>query len=105
MDALSKELQDFLIRAGKNPKSVGDKMLTYTRDILRLLYSSDEKIILEYYGLFGESVHTINELAAEYHTTPDVMQQGIEACLRKLAVSPEWVSIKPMTKLKAIKLK
>lgn len=105
MDNLSKELQDYLIRLGKDEEKFGSKLAGYTRQLINMLYSSDAQIIEEYYGLFGNEPHPLDELAAKYKTTPEVMLQGIEACLRKIAVSPEWQQIKPLTKLRAIKLK
>lgn len=105
MDDLSKELQDYLIRLGKDEKSVGEKLAGYTRQLINILYSSDARILEEYYGLFGNEPQSLNQLSARYKTTPDIMEKGIEACLRKIAVSPEWQQIKPMTKLRAIKLK
>lgn len=105
MDDLSKELQDYLIRLGKDEKSVGEKLAGYTRQLINMLYSSDARILEECYGLFGNEPQSLDQLSARYKTTPDIMEKGIEACLRKIAVSPEWQQIKPMTKLRAIKLK
>ena len=105
MDDLSKELQDYLIRLGKDEKSVGEKLAGYTRQLINILYSSDARILEEYYGLFGNEPQSLDQLSARYKTTPDIMEKGIEACLRKIAVAPEWQQIKPMTKLRAIKLK
>ena len=105
MDDLSKELQDYLIRLGKDEQSVGEKLAGYTRQLINILYSSDARILEEYYGLFGNEPQSLDQLSARYKTTPDIMEKGIEACLRKIAVSPEWQQIKPMTKLRAIKLK
>lgn len=105
MDDLSKELQDYLIRLGKDEKSVGKKLAGYTRQLINILYSSDARILEEYYGLFGNEPQSLDQISARYKTTPDIMEKGIEACLRKIAVSPEWQQIKPMTKLRAIKLK
>lgn len=105
MDNLSKELEDFLIRLGKDEKGVGERLASYTRQLLNLLYSSDAQIIEEYYGLFGKEPHTVDELATRYHTTSEAITKGIAMCLRKIAITPEWQSMKPLTKLRAIKLK
>ena len=105
MDSLSKELQDFLIRLGKDEKGVGDKLAGYTRQLINMLYSTDAQIIEEYYGFFGNEPHRLEDLAHKYKTTQELMQQGIEACLRKIAVSPEWQQIRPLTKLRAIKIR
>lgn len=105
MDSLSSELQDFLIRLGKDEKGVGEKLSGYTRQLINMLYSTDAQIVESYYGLFGNEPHTPEQLAAQYHTSPEMISKGIEACLRKIAVSPEWQQIKPLTKLRRIKLK
>ena len=105
MDDLSKELQDFLISMGKDEKRFGERLTGYTRQIINMLYSTDAQILEEYYGLFGQEPHWLDDLAHRYKVSPEIMQQGIEACLRKIAVSPEWQQIKPLTKLKAIRIK
>ncbi len=105
MDSLSQELQDFLVRLGKDEKGVGERLAGYMQKLVNMLYSTDAQIIEEYYGLFGNEPHTLDDLARRYKTSTDKLRQGIEACLRKIAVSPEWQQIKPMTKLRAIKLK
>lgn len=104
MDSLSKELQDFLIRLGKDEKGVGERLAGYTRQLINMLYSTDAQIIEEYYGLFGNEPHPLESLAHKYKTSPEIMMDGIEACLRRIAVSPEWQQIKPLTKLRTIKL-
>ena len=105
MDNLSIELQEFLIRLGMDEKAIGDRLAGYMRELINMLYSSDARIIEEYYGLFGNEPHTIEQLASRYNASPEALKKGIEACLRKIAISPEWQQIRPLTKLRAIKLK
>ena len=69
MDDLSKELQDYLIRLGKDEKSVGEKLAGYTRQLINILYSSDARILEEYYGLFGNEPQSLDQLSARYKTT------------------------------------
>ena len=64
-----------------------------------------EKNNQEYDASQIQEPHRLDDLAHRYKVSPEIMQQGIEACLRKIAVSPEWQQIKPLTKLKAIRIK
>lgn len=105
MDQLSKELEDYLIRLHKEPNGIGDKMVTYTERLLNLLNVKDAELLEQYYGILGFNAYPIEELAHRNGTTPDVIIKGIEVCLRKLAVTPEWQMMKPMGRLRAIKLK
>ena len=45
MDALSQELQDFLIRLGRNPGCVSEKVEHYVRHIMHLVYADDEDML------------------------------------------------------------
>ena len=42
MDALSQELQDFLIRLGREPGCVSEKVEHYIRHIMHLVYADEE---------------------------------------------------------------
>jgi len=94
MDALSSELQDFLIRLGKDPESVSHKMEHYTEHLLRLLHSDEEELLKEYYGLFGHDVRPLDFLASKRGISPDRLATIIEMCLRRIAVTPEWQMIR-----------
>ncbi|MDD6542519.1 MAG: hypothetical protein PUF32_09485 [Prevotella sp.] len=94
MDALSSELQRFLIHMGKASHLIDPKTEGYVRSLLKLLTVADEQVLTQYYGLFGSQVQSLDSLAAHYGVTAEVMQQVIETCLRKLAVTPEWQMIK-----------
>lgn len=45
MDALSKELHDFLCRLGEHPEQVSDKLQGYTQALLQLLTPADELLV------------------------------------------------------------
>lgn len=94
MDSLSTELQDFLIRLGQHPETVSEKMEHYVKHLLRLLYPDEERILTDYYGLFGNSVRRAEDLADERGLSLSQLTAIITACLRKLAVTPEWQMIK-----------
>ena len=94
MDALSQELQDFLIRLGQNPGCVSEKVEHYVKHIMHLVYADDEDMLQQYYGLFGNDVKPLEDIASERKVSTGTMLRIIEADLRKMAVSPEWQMVK-----------
>lgn len=96
MDALSEELQDFLIRLGKEPQCVSEKVEHYIKHIMHLVYADDEDMLQQYYGLFGNDVMPLEDIAKERHVSNETMLKIIEANLRKMAVSPEWQMVKQL---------
>ena len=96
MDALSQELQDFLIRLGQNPGCVSEKVEHYVKHIMHLVYADDEDMLQQYYGLFGNDVKPLEDIARERKVSTDTMLRIIEADLRKIAVSPEWQMVKQL---------
>ena len=96
MDALSQELQDFLIRLGQNPGCVSEKVEHYVKHIMHLVYADDEDMLQQYYGLFGNDVKPLEDIARERKVSTDTMLRIIEADLRKMAVSPEWQMVKQL---------
>lgn len=96
MDALSQELQDFLIRLGREPGCVSEKVEHYIRHIMHLVYADDEDMLQQYYGLFGNSVKPLDDIAGERRVNRETMLKIIEANLRKMAVSPEWQMVKQL---------
>ncbi len=105
MDALCNELQEFLIRQGKHPEQVGDKLKGYTMALLRLLTPADELLLKYRYGLFGCAEESTGQLAKRFNTDEDTVEKVVAQCLRKMAITPEWQSIKPLTRLHTIRLK
>lgn len=96
MDALSEELQDFLIRLGKEPQCVSEKVEHYIKHTMHLVYADDEDMLQQYYGLFGNDVMPLEDIARERHVSNETMLKIIEANLRKMAVSPEWQMVKQL---------
>lgn len=62
--------------------------------LLQLLSLPEENILKLYYGLYGNSVRSLSDIAGMCGVTEEQMQQVIERCLRRIAVTPEWQSIK-----------
>ena len=96
MDILSQELQDFLIRLGKEPDCVSEKVEHYIKHIMHLVYADEEDMLQQYYGLFGNDVKPLEDIAKERHVSNETMLKIIEANLRKMAVSPEWQMVKQL---------
>lgn len=105
MDALSKELHDFLCRLGEQPEQVSDKLQGYTQALLRLLTPADELLVKYRYGILGCNKESIPQLATRFNTDKGTVESVLQQCLRKIAITPEWQDIKPLTQLKAIRLK
>lgn len=98
MDALSQELQDFLIRLDKEPHCVSEKVEHYIKHIMHLIYADDEAVLQHYYGLFGNDVKPLEDIAKEHGVSPETMRKIIEANVRRMAVSPEWQMVKQLIK-------
>ncbi len=94
MDAFSQELQNFLILLGQHPDQVSHQKAHYIHHLLQLLSLAEENIMKLYYGLDGNKVRSLSDIAAMCGVTEEQMQQVIERCLRRMAVTPEWQSIK-----------
>jgi len=96
MDALSSEFQTFLIKLGKEPFCVDERVEHYTKHILHLLHSDEERLLTDCYGLFGNDVVEVKDLARERGMSVAQLTQIIETNLRRLAVSPEWQMVKQL---------
>ncbi len=105
MDALSKDLHLCLTQLGVDPKHYGDTMTEYLKRLLHILGPDDEQLVISHYGLFGNQPTPLATLAQTRHTEENALQATLSTCLRKIAITPEWQMLLPMTKLKAIKLK
>lgn len=96
MDIISQELQEFLIRLGKDPECADEKTVHYVKHILHLLSTDDEFAIEMYYGLFGIETHPLDDIASRRSLSTAQMMSVIEAALRKLAITPEWQMVKQL---------
>lgn len=96
MDELSKELEDYLAAYSKAPHFVSEKMGHYTEHLLHLLNPKDEKLLADYYGLYQQPVKSIDQLAFENKTTPNIIVQVMGVLLRRLSVTPEWQMMKSL---------
>ena len=60
-------------------------------------------MLQQYYGLFGNDVKPLADIARERRVSEDTMLKIIEANLRKMAVSPEWQMVKQLISKQADK--
>lgn len=105
MDELSKELHEFLTRLGKHPEQVSNKLQKYTLALFRLLAPADAELLQAHYGLFGIKQLSDNCIATQNQTDVSSVKSTIAQSIRRIAVSPEWQSIKHLTHLKSLKLR
>lgn len=98
MDSVSEELHNFLIRLGQHPDCVSEKIEHYIKHLIRIIPVADEKALKDYYGLFGNPVKPLCDVAHDYKVSEDTILKIIETNLRKIAVSPEWQMIKQVIK-------
>ena len=98
MDALTRSLHSFLVRVGLNPMSLSPQMEHYLEHLLYLLPPEDEEAVTHYYGLFGETQKSLQEIAKDLKLTQEDAMARIDQCVRKLAVTPEWQMMKQTLK-------
>ena len=100
MDALTRSLHSFLVRVGLNPMSLSPQMDHYLEHLLYLLPPEDEEAMTHYYGLFGATRESLQEIAKELELSQEDTMERIDQCVRKLAVTPEWQMMKQILKKK-----
>ena len=94
MDALTKELQSFLVRVHYYPESISHQMSHYVEHLVRLLPPEEEDTLLHYFGILDHEQKALDELAHDADLSAEDMIQQIDKNLRKLAITPEWLLMK-----------
>lgn len=105
MDALCEPLHNFLYRLSEHPEQVDEKLKAYIAALLRLLTPADELLVKYRYGILGCAAENTTALARRFNTDEATVEKVVAQCLRKIAITPEWQEIKPLTRLRAIRLK
>lgn len=90
MDRFSEQFHHFLLLAHGSALLVSKEDLANLSSLLNLVAPADRTILISAYGLFGEAVTTVDDMADKYKIDKDVIGQRIERDLRLIAVSPEW---------------
>ena len=99
MDALTRQLHSFLVRAGLKPTAVSPQTEHYLEHLLYLLPPEDEEAVTHYYGLFGCERLSLQEIAKELELSQEDAMERIDQCVRRLAITPEWQMLKQTQKI------
>ena len=92
MDALSHPLHTYLVTLGY--EGATHEQEHQMEHLLALLEPQDEQMLVSYYGLFDEPRLSLADIAAARHQSPEQALADIERSIRKIAVTPEWQTIK-----------
>ncbi|MCR4603648.1 MAG: hypothetical protein K5683_08995 [Prevotella sp.] len=95
MDVVTKELQTYLVKMAY--EGCTHEQEHQMQHLVALLEPADEEALTHYFGLFGETRLSLYDIAKTRHETPEQTLAAIGKCLRKLAITPEWQTIKPKT--------
>lgn len=90
MDRFSEQFHRFLLLAHGSALLVSKEDMASLSSLLNLVPPADRSVLVAAYGLFGEAVTTVDDMAAKYKVDKDVIRRRIERDLRLIAVSPEW---------------
>lgn len=94
MDAITKELRDFLVKMHYEPGSVSHKMEHYIEHLTHLLPVDEEEDLLHYFGILDHDQLSLDEIAQKRRLSSDAVLSSIDKSLRKLAITPEWEMLK-----------
>lgn len=92
MDALSHSLHSYLVTLAY--QGATHEQEHQMQHLLALLLPEDEQALVSYYGLFGTPRLSLAEIAKARHEAPEDTMAAIDRCIRKIAVTPEWQTIR-----------
>lgn len=90
LDKFSRQLHSYLLLARSSALLVSEADKANLNILLTMLGGLDKDILDAYYGLFGETVKPVEQLALKYRVTQDVLREIISKDLHRLSISPEW---------------
>lgn len=90
LDKLSRQLHSYLLLAHSSALLVSEADKANLNILLTMLGGLDKDILDAYYGLFGETVKPVEQLALKYRVTQDALREIISKDLHRLSISPEW---------------
>lgn len=90
LDKFSRQLHSYLLLAHSSALLVSEADKANLNILLTMLGGLDKDILDAYYGLFGETVKPVEQLALKYRVTQDVLREIISKDLHRLSISPEW---------------
>lgn len=90
LDKFSRQLHSYLLLAHSSGLLVSEADKANLNILLTMLGGLDKDILDAYYGLFGETVKPVEQLALKYRVTQDALREIISKDLHRLSISPEW---------------
>lgn len=90
LDKFSRQLHSYLLLAHSSALLVSEADKANLNILLTMLGGLDKDILDAYYGLFGETVKPVEQLALKYRITQDALREIISKDLHRLSISPEW---------------
>ena len=90
LDKFSRQLHNYLVLAHGSALLVNDVDKANLNILLTMLGGLDKDIMDAYYGLFGEAMKPLEQLALKYRVTQDALREIISKDLHRLSISPEW---------------
>lgn len=90
LDKFSRQLYSYLLLAHSSALLVSEADKANLNILLTMLGGLDKDILDAYYGLFGETVKPVEQLALKYRVTQDALREIISKDLHRLSISPEW---------------
>ncbi len=90
LDKFSRQLHSCLLLAHSSALLVSEADKANLNILLTMLGGLDKDILDAYYGLFGETMKPVEQLALKYRVTQDALREIISKDLHRLSISPEW---------------
>lgn len=90
LDKFSRQLHSYLLLAHSSALLVSEADRANLNILLTMLGGLDKDIMDAYYGLFGEAMKPLEQLALKYRVTQDALREIISKDLHRLSISPEW---------------
>ena len=97
MDRLTHEFHSFLVAMHMKPELVNDKISHFMHHLMSLLTNDESEMLTRYYGILGSEQQGLKDIAREKHMSEDAALEKINNSLRRIAITPEWQSLRNMT--------
>lgn len=98
MEQITKDLQSFLVQMHYEPDSISHQMEHYIEHLFHLLSVDDERLLCQYFGLFGQEQKALSQLARDHEQSQEDCMAHIDQLLRRLSITPEWQLLREVNK-------
>lgn len=90
LDRFSSQLDKYLRLAHSSALLVSEGDKADLNILLTMLGAIDKDILDAFYGLFGEAVKPVEQLALKYRVRQSAVYKIISTDLHRLSITPEW---------------